>query len=96
MAEHSSFVNSCCPSRRGPPLVVSGSDNGTAKLWDMRQRGAIQTFPEKYQITAVDFSMSVFSIPANLLLDLAIVINRFFFFFLGGVDLKIKPKELTT
>ncbi|KAI6699087.1 hypothetical protein NL676_019206 [Syzygium grande] len=38
MVEHSSFVNSCCPSRRGPPLVVSGSDDGTAKLWDMRQR----------------------------------------------------------
>ncbi|KAK7827635.1 u5 small nuclear ribonucleoprotein 40 kda protein [Quercus suber] len=56
MAEHSSFVNSCCPSRRGPPLVVSGSDDGTAKLWDMRQRGAIQTFPDKYQITAVGFS----------------------------------------
>ncbi|MBA0647369.1 hypothetical protein Goklo_015263 [Gossypium klotzschianum] len=29
------------------------SDDGTAKLWDMRQRGAIQTFPDKYQITAV-------------------------------------------
>lgn len=56
MAEHSSYVNSCCPSRRGPPLVVSGSDDGTAKLWDMRQRGAIQTFPDKYQITAVAFS----------------------------------------
>ncbi|KAL4567710.1 hypothetical protein LXL04_023302 [Taraxacum kok-saghyz] len=56
MAEHSSFVNSCCPSRRGPPLVVSGSDDGTAKLWDLRQRGAIQTFPDKYQITAVGFS----------------------------------------
>ncbi|CAO2833515.1 unnamed protein product [Amaranthus hypochondriacus] len=56
MAEHSSFVNSCCPARRGPPLVVSGSDDGTAKLWDMRQRGAIQTFPDKYQITAVCFS----------------------------------------
>lgn len=56
MAEHNSFVNSCCPSRRGPPLVVSGSDDGTAKLWDMRQRGAIQTFPDKYQITAVSFS----------------------------------------
>ncbi|KAJ4723763.1 WD40 repeat [Melia azedarach] len=54
--EHNSFVNSCCPSRRGPPLVVSGSDDGTAKLWDMRQRGAIQTFPDKYQITAVSFS----------------------------------------
>jgi len=56
MAEHSSFVNSCCPSRRGPPLVVSGSDDGTAKLWDLRHRGAIQTFPDKYQITAVGFS----------------------------------------
>ncbi|OVA05157.1 WD40 repeat [Macleaya cordata] len=56
MVEHSSFVNSCCPSRRGPPLVVSGSDDGTAKLWDLRQRGAIQTFPDKYQITAVGFS----------------------------------------
>ncbi|KAK3444238.1 hypothetical protein EUGRSUZ_L00018 [Eucalyptus grandis] len=56
MVKHSSFVNSCCPSRRGPPLVVSGSDDGTAKLWDMRQRGAIQTFPDKYQITAVSFS----------------------------------------
>lgn len=56
MAEHSSFVNSCCPARRGPPLIVSGSDDGTAKLWDMRQRGAIQTFPDKFQITAVSFS----------------------------------------
>ncbi|WOG93266.1 hypothetical protein DCAR_0312547 [Daucus carota subsp. sativus] len=34
----------------------SGSDDGTAKLWDLRQRGAIQTFQDKYQITAVDFS----------------------------------------
>ncbi|KAG0470871.1 hypothetical protein HPP92_017571 [Vanilla planifolia] len=56
MAEHSSFVNSCSPSRRGPPLVVSGSDDGTAKLWDLRLRGAVQTFPDKYQITAVGFS----------------------------------------
>eukprot|EP00898_Chlorokybus_atmophyticus_P005080 jgi/Chlat1/5573/Chrsp369S00849 len=56
MAEHSSYVNSCCPARRGPPLVVSGSDDGTAKLWDLRVRGAVQTFPDKYQITAVSFS----------------------------------------
>ncbi|KAI5401458.1 hypothetical protein KIW84_066068 [Lathyrus oleraceus] len=55
MVEHLSYVNSCCPSRRGPPLVASGSDDGTAKLWDMRQRGSIQTFPDKYQITAVSF-----------------------------------------
>ncbi|KAB5512729.1 hypothetical protein DKX38_029757 [Salix brachista] len=40
----------------GPPLVVSGSDDGTSKLWDLRQKGAIQTFPDKYQVTAVSFS----------------------------------------
>lgn len=56
MAEHSGVVNACCPSRRGPALVVSGSDDGTAKLWDMRQRGAVQTYPDKYQITAVAMS----------------------------------------
>ncbi|XP_041001296.1 U5 small nuclear ribonucleoprotein 40 kDa protein-like [Juglans microcarpa x Juglans regia] len=56
MAEHSSCVNSCCPSQRGPLLVVSGFDDGAAKLWDMWQRGAIQIFPDKYQITAVSFS----------------------------------------
>lgn len=50
MAEHSSFVNSCCAARRGPPLIISGSDDGTAKLWDMRHRGCIQTFPDKYQV----------------------------------------------
>ncbi|KAG7996464.1 hypothetical protein I3843_01G160800 [Carya illinoinensis] len=32
------------------------SDDGTAKLWDMQQRGAVQTFPDKYPITAVSFS----------------------------------------
>lgn len=31
MAEHDNFVNSCCPLRRGPPLLVSGSDDATAK-----------------------------------------------------------------
>ncbi|KZV48474.1 hypothetical protein F511_18280 [Dorcoceras hygrometricum] len=56
MIGHLSVVNSCCPARRGPPLIVSGSDDGTAKLWDMRQRGSIQSFPDKYQITAVSFS----------------------------------------
>jgi Prp8 binding protein len=43
------------PFRRGAPLVVSGSDYGTAKLWEMRPKGAIQTFPDKYQITAASF-----------------------------------------
>ncbi|KAE8694868.1 U5 small nuclear ribonucleoprotein 40 kDa protein [Hibiscus syriacus] len=51
-----SQIISASPDKTGLPLVVSGSDDGTAKLWDMRQRGAIQTFPDKYQITAVSFS----------------------------------------
>lgn len=32
MAEHDNFVNSCCPLKRGPPLLVSGSDDGSAKV----------------------------------------------------------------
>ncbi len=32
MAEHDNFVNSCCPLKRGPPLLVSGSDDATAKV----------------------------------------------------------------
>lgn len=32
MSEHENFVNSCCPLKRGPPLLVSGSDDGTAKV----------------------------------------------------------------
>jgi hypothetical protein len=34
MAEHDNFVNSCCPLKRGPPLLVSGSDDATAKVRD--------------------------------------------------------------
>ena len=40
MAEHDSFVNSCCPLRRGPPLLVSGSDDGTAKVGTSKKEHA--------------------------------------------------------
>nr|GEU79767.1 DNA-directed DNA polymerase [Tanacetum cinerariifolium] len=36
--------------------VGKESDDGTAKLWDPRQRSAIHTFLDKYQVTAVAFS----------------------------------------
>ncbi len=36
MSEHDNFVNSCCPLKRGPPLLVSGSDDGTAKVIILR------------------------------------------------------------
>ena len=32
MREHDNFVNSCCPLKKGPPLIVSGSDDGSAKV----------------------------------------------------------------
>ena len=32
MTEHDNFVNSCHTLRRGPPLIVSRSDDGTVKV----------------------------------------------------------------
>jgi Prp8 binding protein len=55
---HTSFVNSCCPSRRGDQMVVSGSDDGMIKLWDIRQKSVSQTFSNIYQVTAVCFNDS--------------------------------------
>jgi Prp8 binding protein len=52
---HTGIVNSCCPARRGT-TVVSGSDDGTIKIWDTRRRGAVATLDSKYQVTAVCFS----------------------------------------
>lgn len=37
MSEHDNFVNSCCPLKRGPPLLVSGSDDATAKVKGLGQ-----------------------------------------------------------
>ncbi|KAK9830919.1 hypothetical protein WJX81_004972 [Elliptochloris bilobata] len=56
MAEHDNFVNSCCPLKRGPPLLVSGSDDATAKLWDLRAKRSVATFDERFQVVAVAFA----------------------------------------
>ena len=53
---HKSFVNSCHPARRGPDLIVSGSDDNTTKIWDLRQKGFIHSFDNKYQVTSVSFN----------------------------------------
>jgi len=55
--EHTSFVNSVDVSRRGNPiLVATGSDDGSAKLFDLRQRNSLATFDCTYQVTAVALS----------------------------------------
>jgi Prp8 binding protein len=53
---HTGFVNSCCPARRGPPLLVSGSDDGSIRIWDTRQKNEIQTLQSTYPVTSVCFS----------------------------------------
>ena len=54
--QHKAIVNSCHPIKRGPPLVVSGSDDCTARVWDTRARGAARTLSERFPITAVCMS----------------------------------------
>jgi Prp8 binding protein len=53
---HSLVVNSCGVSRNHPELVVSGSDDGCVKLWDAREKNAVETFEDGYQVTAACFS----------------------------------------
>lgn len=53
---HTLVVNSCQVARRGPEMVVSGSDDKTIKLWDNRLKDAVQSFDDKYQVTSVCFS----------------------------------------
>lgn len=62
--EHDMIVNSVSVVRRGPNLLASGSDDGTVKIWDTRQRGSIQTFNARFPVTSVAFNddaTSVFS-----------------------------------
>jgi Prp8 binding protein len=59
--EHSAIVNCCATDATNPDLVVSGSDDCTAILWDLRassggkgkQSGAATSMFHDYQVTAV-------------------------------------------
>jgi len=55
---HTAIVNSMQTSRRGVPYLVSGGDDGTTKLWDLRVRRCVHTFEHQYQILAVSFDDS--------------------------------------
>jgi Prp8 binding protein len=54
--DHTSYVNAVCASRRGDPYVLTGSDDCTAMLWDIRTRPPQHIFETEYPITAVALS----------------------------------------
>jgi Prp8 binding protein len=54
--EHKSFVNCIDVSRRGMPLILTGSDDGSSKIFDLRQRASLATFDCTYQVTACAFN----------------------------------------
>ena len=53
---HTSIVNGCSINKFGSPVGVSGADDGTVKIWDMRDRVCSGTFEHSYQILSVDCS----------------------------------------
>ncbi|XP_077285600.1 U5 small nuclear ribonucleoprotein 40 kDa protein [Arctopsyche grandis] len=53
---HSAYVNSIHGNRRGPQMLVSGSDDSTVKIWDTRKRNVVSTMNSNYQVTAVTFN----------------------------------------
>lgn len=56
MKGHSSIVNSCHASRRGPQLLVSTGDDCSIRIWDLRDRKCSHTYKDKYQNLAVTFN----------------------------------------
>lgn len=58
LSGHSAIVNSMATTRRGQPMLVSGGDDGTTKLWDLRIRRCVHTWEHPYQMLSVTFDDS--------------------------------------
>jgi Prp8 binding protein len=54
--EHTSFVNSIACARKGDPLIVTGSDDCKALVFDARSKRSIQTLETEFQVLSVAFS----------------------------------------
>jgi len=53
---HTSFVNTCHQARRGPPMICSGSDDCSVRIWDPRKRNQCTSLNSTYQVTACSFN----------------------------------------
>ncbi|ETO36256.1 u5 small nuclear ribonucleoprotein 40 kDa protein isoform 1 [Reticulomyxa filosa] len=53
---HMSFVNSVSPTKKGTQFLATGSDDGSAKIFDIRMKPPLKTFDCTYQVTAVALS----------------------------------------
>jgi len=51
--DHLSIVNSIYPTKRGIQYFASGSDDGTARIYDLRMKIALKKFDCTYQVTSV-------------------------------------------
>ena len=81
MKGHKNVVNAIdtYTSSGGSELVVSGSDDLSVKLWDVRERNSVATYELDYQITSVGFSRGAF-------------VGDYVFF--GGLDNTIKALNM--
>ncbi|CAP31132.1 Protein CBG12096 [Caenorhabditis briggsae] len=53
---HTDIVNAISMNRRGPEIICSASDDGTAMVHDFRSKEAVKCYQDKYQQTAVTFN----------------------------------------
>jgi Prp8 binding protein len=53
---HASFVNAVAASRKGTQYALTGSDDCTAMMWDLRAKYEVKRFDHDYQVTAVAFN----------------------------------------
>lgn len=72
---HTSIVNCCGTNRTGSPVGMSGADDGTVKLWDLRTRRCVSTFEHSYQILSVDCTDSGDRIFAGTLDDSVVILD---------------------
>ncbi|RPB28649.1 U5 snRNP-specific protein-like factor [Terfezia boudieri ATCC MYA-4762] len=53
---HEDIVNVMDITRRGPEMIVSGSDDGTIGIWDPRQKSSVDYLETNFPVTAVAVS----------------------------------------